>query len=134
VWDNPSTPASVFLTIEAARLRLVTDQHEAGLKYIDQAIKTCKTKGYSELGILAQLVRGALDFDSDNDWSTTLHRARSSPWVELSLTALAMSGRRAMNRGETNPAREAYTTLLQRADHLDHHYHRVVANEALVKL
>ena len=63
-----------------------------------------------------------------------LHLARSSPWVELSLTALAMAGRRHLLKGQNEKARALFKALLQRADNLDHHYHRVVSNEVLVTL
>jgi len=134
VWGKPTTPAAVFLTIEAARLRLATDDISGAEDYINQALATCSAQGFAELETLAKLVDGAIKYENNDSWPGVLHQARSSPWVELSLTALAMSGHRSIRRGEIKKARETFSTLLQRSDHLDHHYHRVVANEALVKL
>ena len=94
----------------------------------------CEEKNYRELALLASLVRGALGLMDEEEWQRILHKSRSSPWVELSLTALAMAGRRLLRQGAVDDARPLFQTLLRRADHLDHHYHRVVSNEVLVTL
>ena len=101
---------------------------------IDEALAVCDEKNYRELALLASLVRGALGLMDEEEWQRILHKSRSSPWVELSLTALAMAGRRLLRQGAVDDARPLFQTLLQRADHLDHHYHRVVSNEVLVTL
>ena len=133
-WKKPTTPAAVFLTIEAARLQLAAGNDAAGNTFIQSAIASSKSRGFAELLVLASLIAGALNHEEEERWPVVLHQAKSSPWVELSLTALAMAGRRALRRKEKETARQHFETLLQRAEHLDHHYHRVVANEALVQL
>jgi len=79
-------------------------------------------------------VAEAIKPSNDGRWEAALTKAASSPWVELSLTAVAMQGRRAMRAGDVESARTHFLALLERADHLDHRYHQVVANEALVSL
>ena len=133
-WGRPKNPAQVFLCIESARLRLATGDMDSATAIIDEALAVCDEKNYRELALLASLVRGALGLMDEEEWQRILHKSRSSPWVELSLTALAMAGRRLLRQGAVDDARPLFQTLLQRADHLDHHYHRVVSNEVLVTL
>lgn len=131
---NPRNPAEVFLAIEGARLRLVADRHTEAAHHIEAAIKVCQKRGYSELLTLARVVHGAIDLTQDEFWRAALIQASASPWVELSMAGIAMQGRRALREGDNDAARSHFANLLRRADHLDHHYHRVVANEALVDL
>jgi serine/threonine-protein kinase len=133
-WPRPKTPAEVFLSIEAARLRLVTGDIDGASDHINGALSTSEKNGYAELHVLATLVGGAVNPSQDGRWETALSKAGSSPWVELSLTSLAMQGRRAMGEGDAESARTHFQALLDRANHLDHRYHQVVANEALVSL
>jgi len=133
-WTTPKNPAQVFLCIESARLHLATGDTAGAIDIINETMTVCREKNYRELASLASLIRGALGLFAEDEWQQVLHKARSSPWVELSLTALAMAGRRHLLQDRPEDAREAFQTLLQRADHLDHHYHRVVANEVLVSL
>jgi hypothetical protein len=134
VWGTPRTPAAVFLKIEAARLLLATSDIAGAREQITEALTVSNRRGFLELRLLAQLVAGAIDHDECQQWPNILQEARRCPWVELSLTALAMTGRRALRRGDVDTARAQFEILLRRADHIDHHYHRVVANEALVQL
>ena len=133
-WLTPRNPAEVFLTIEGARLRLSQGNLTDAAEHIEAAIAMCQRRGYSELLTLARVVHGAIDINQDEFWRAALIRAGSSPWVELSMAAHAMQGRRAMREDDASSAREHFLVLLKRAEHLDHHYHRTVANEALVRL
>jgi hypothetical protein len=134
VWEPPRTPAAVFLTIEAARLQMATGDDDKARTIIETAKTVSVKRGFKELSVLANLVAGAIDHLEDTRWPRVLQDARESPWVELSLTAHAMIGHRALKRGDTQNAQTQFKMLLQRAEHLDHHYHRVVANEVLIKL
>ena len=133
-WTHPRNPAEVFLAIEGARIRLVHDDLAGASQHIEAAIDLSRKRGYSELLTLARVVHGAIDLTQDEFWNAAIIQASSSPWVELSMAGIAMQGRRAMREGDTERARMHFSNLLKRADHLDHHYQRVVANEALVKL
>ena len=133
-WTAPKNPAEVFLAIEGARLRAAADDISGATAHIEAAIKISQKRGYSELLTLARVVHGAIDLTQDEYWRAALIQASASPWVELSMAGIAMQGRRAARLGDRRLARELFSTLLERADHLDHHYQRVVANEALVDL
>jgi hypothetical protein len=133
-WPRPNNPAEVFLSIEAARLRLVTGDIEGASEHVAGALSICKKSGYAELHTLATLVDGAVNPSQDGRWEAALTEAASSSWVELSLTSLAMQGRRSLRRGDVASAQTHFQSLLERSKHLDHHYHQVVANEALVLL
>lgn len=133
-WPRPNNPAEVFLSIEAARLRLVTGDIEGASEHVAGALSICKKSEYAELHTLATLVDGAVNPSQDGRWEAALTEAASSSWVELSLTSLAMQGRRSLQEGDVASARTHLQSLLERSKHLDHHYHQVVANEALVLL
>ncbi len=133
-WSTLRTPAEVFLGIEIARLAMATGDLDVARSTLSKTMAVCKKKNFRELHGLAALVMGGTGDLDDDMWQEVLLSARASPWVELSLTALAMEGRRWLQKGEVTLARAAFMALLQRADHLDHQYHRAVANEVLVTL
>lgn len=129
-----STAASVSLALECASGLIASNQADQAKNHLHFAISTSKKRGYHELHTLAQLLLAGTHPDATTAWHDALHQARSGPWVELSMTAIAMEGRRQIARGDKDAARLRFQYLLERADHLDNHYHRVVANEALVQL
>ena len=99
-WGKPKNPAQIFLCIESARLHLATGDTAGATSIIEETMAVCEEKNYRELASLAALVRGALGLILEDEWQHVLHKSRSSPWVELSLTSLAMAGRRHLLREE----------------------------------
>lgn len=133
-WDKPTTPAGVFLSIEAARIHLAMGNHNAAREAIARTQQVLNNRAYGELELLAQLVSGAIDPTTDEQWHQIVHQAKSSPWIELSLTSHAMDAHRSMSMGDSARARSHFKDLFQRANHIGHAYHTAVANEGLLKL
>ena len=132
--SRTKTSESVALAIECASCLIAAKVPEQARPHLEFASELSKRRGYKELHILARLLEGGTRLHPPNDWQKVLHAAKTSPWLELSMTALAMEGRRSLAESLNDDAREKFHNLLQRADHLDNQYHRVVAQEALVKL
>jgi len=132
--NRTHTHASVALAMEKASALIASGRADQAQQLLQFARETSEKRGYRELHTLALILYGGTQTGHEEEWLEALHRARSSPWLELSMTALAMEGRRLMLLDETTTARDKFQSLLERADHLDHHYHRVIANEALLTL
>jgi serine/threonine-protein kinase len=128
------TPGSVSLALECASGLIATGHMDRAKHHLQFAQEVSQKRGYRELLTLTQLLRGGTLTGDSKEWFEAIHQARSSPWVELSMTALAMEGRRLILEGDKQAARQKFQNLLERADHIEHHYHRVIANEALVIL
>ena len=132
-YDRNNTSESAALAIECAVV-LCANTPELAKGHLAFALELCNRRGYGELHTLARLLEGGSALQEPHDWQTILNKAKTSPWLDLSMTALAMEGRRLLNQNQPDKARSKFQNLLQRADHLDNQYHRAVAHEVLVKL
>jgi serine/threonine-protein kinase len=118
-WDGAR------LAIELARTHLEADAMDDLKKEIGRATDICRSRGFKELALLANLVLAAADEQSEASWATAVEKALASRWVELSLAALEMDGRRHRGLGNRTQARERFETLQNRA--LDLHQRHYAA-------
>jgi len=133
-YQRSNTASSVSLAIECASNLIAANSIPEARKHIDFALTVSKKRDYKELLNLAQVLSGGLDLRNHDAWNEHIHHARSSSWLDLSMSALAMEGRRLLAQDQPQEARSKFQDLLARADHLDNHYHRVVAHEALATI
>jgi hypothetical protein len=118
-WDGAR------LAIELARTHLEAGAMDDLRKEIGRATDICRSRGFKELALLANLVLAAAEEQSEATWATAVEKALASRWVELSLAALEMDGRRHRGLGNRTQARERFETLQNRA--LDLHQRHYVA-------
>jgi hypothetical protein len=114
------------LAVELGRTHLDAGAFDAMRSELRRAIEVCRARGFKELATLAHLVLGVVD--EDPGWSSVVDRALSSRWVELSLAALELDGRRQLDLGNPGGARERFQTLQARALDL-HQRHYAAAAE-----
>jgi tRNA A-37 threonylcarbamoyl transferase component Bud32 len=113
------------LAIELARTHLEAEAMDDLRKEVGRAIDICRSRGFKELATLANLVLAAAEEPSEASWGAAVEKALASRWVELSLAALEMDGRRHRRIGNRTQARERFLTLQNRA--LDLHQRHYAA-------
>ena len=95
------------------------------------ALAHTQSRGLRELHLLASLVADTI-VPGDAEARQSLHyQARTSPWIELALSCLALDGRRWHTLGDRKKARTSYKALLNRTQHLDDHFHQSIASMGL---
>jgi hypothetical protein len=126
--DFSPSAAGTHLAIDHAHLLLHTGDRPGASRLLSQAMDHAESQGLEDLSLMADLLAGAIAPEEDDSWAQTVRAARASPWMELSLMSLAISGQRELSRGEPGRAREIFTVLHDRAHHLDDNMKTQLAN------
>jgi len=104
--------------LERARAALSAGDDQFALTEVDSALVQVEKRGFSELQIYAELIRGVIETTDDERWSQLLIRASNTLNTETYLGALEMDARRLTQQGRLDEARKRWRALGGRSEEL----------------